>query len=219
MEIKYLGHSSFFIRTKKAKLVTDPYDPLMVGLRFPKIEADVVTVSHHHQDHDFVQGVKGQPVVIDMPGEYEVKEVRIIGYQSYHDKKRGEERGENNLYKIEAEGVSLLHCGDLGVLPDDNLLDDLGTIDLLMVPVGGFYTIDSDEAVRLMRKIEPSIVIPMHYNHPQLNQKVFNKIAPLDQFLDKVNGKDISPVDKLKIKKEELEEEMRLVVMKISSLG
>src|SRR3989344_3526841 len=157
MEIKYLGHASFLIKTKTAKLVTDPFDSDMVGLKFPKIEADVVTVSHGHKDHNQVKNVSGingaDPLIIDMPGEFEKMGVRIFGFQSFHDKTQGTERGENILYKFESEGISVLHCGDLGVVPEENFLELIGEVDILMVPTGGFYTINSDEAVQLVKRI------------------------------------------------------------------
>ena len=99
MDIKYLGHASFFIKSKEAKLVTDPFDPQMVGLKFPKIEADIVTVSHHHKDHDQAQLVSESPLVIDSPGEYEKKGLRVFGYKTYHDKKKGLERGANTVVR------------------------------------------------------------------------------------------------------------------------
>ena len=220
MEIKYLGHSSFLIKTKTAKLVTDPYDPEMVGIKFPKTEADIVTVSHHHKDHDNIQAVlkpqTGEQLIIDMPGEFECKGIRIFGYLSYHDKTKGSERGENILYKIEAEGVTLLHCGDLGYLPEDSFLDSLGDIDVLFVPTGGFYTIDESEAAELVKKIEPSIVIPMHFNHSHLNQKGFGKLSSVDKFLEKMGVEKAVPEPKLVVKKENLQDvEMKVVVLEI----
>ncbi|OGK23535.1 hypothetical protein A3A46_04385 [Candidatus Roizmanbacteria bacterium RIFCSPLOWO2_01_FULL_37_13] len=217
MDIKYLGHASFFIKSKEAKLVTDPFDPQMVGLKFPKIEADIVTVSHHHKDHDQAQLVSESPLVIDSPGEYEKKGLRVFGYKTYHDKKKGLERGENTVYKIEAEGVSILHCGDLGLVWDDAFIDTLGEVDVLLVPVGGFYTIDASEAVELVKKIEPSIVIPMHYNQPKLNQQNFGKLLPVAEFLKKIGAENSSPIPKLTVKKEELLEEMKVVVMEITN--
>ncbi|OGK12217.1 hypothetical protein A3C98_02850 [Candidatus Roizmanbacteria bacterium RIFCSPHIGHO2_02_FULL_37_15] len=217
MDIKYLGHASFFIKSKEAKLVTDPFDPKMVGLKFPKVEADIVTVSHHHSDHDQTNLINGEPLVIDMPGEYEKKGLRVFGHQSYHDKQKGAERGENIVYKIEGEGVSLLHCGDLGIVLDDAFIDTIGDVDVLLVPVGGFFTIDAVEASELVKKIEPSIVIPMHYNSSKLNQQVFAKLLPVSEFLKKIGQESAVPVSKLTIKKEELEEEMKVVVMEISS--
>ncbi len=215
MVIKYIGHASFLIRTKTAKVITDPYDPKMVGIKFPKTEADIVTTSHQHPDHNKIDVVSGDPLIVDWPGEYEKNGVRIFGYKSYHDKKQGAERGENILFKIEAENITLLHCGDMGVIPDQELLDEIGDVDILMVPVGGFYTITADEAVEVVKKIEPSIVIPMHYNDPALDQKVFAKLTTLDEFLKKFGIEKKQLVDELTIKKEDLEaEETRIVPMK-----
>ncbi|OGK09583.1 hypothetical protein A2767_03160 [Candidatus Roizmanbacteria bacterium RIFCSPHIGHO2_01_FULL_35_10] len=221
MDIKYLGHSSFFIRISPpaggAKLVTDPFDPKTVGLKFPKTEADIVTVSHQHGDHNNSKAVEGSPLIIDMPGEYERKGLRVFGFQTYHDKQKGAERGENIVYKFEGDDVSVLHCGDLGLVWDDAFVDQLGDIDVLMVPVGGFYTIDANEAVELIRKIEPSIVIPMHYGHSKLNPQIFAKLSPLEDFLKKIGAESSTPVPKLVIKKEELSEEMKVITMEISS--
>ncbi len=216
MDIKYFGHASFFVRTKRAKLVTDPFDPKFIGMKFPKTEADIVTVSHHHADHNYLQGISGNPLVIEMPGEFEKNGIRIFGYQTYHDKKKGAERGENIVYKIEDEEVSVLHCGDLGLVLDDSFIDQLGEIDVLLVPVGGFYTINSDEAVELVKKIEPSIVIPMHYGSPKLNPNLREKLSPVEEFLKKIGAENVTPVPKLTVKKEELEEEMKVVVMEIT---
>lgn len=219
MEIKYIGHSSFLIKTKTAKVVTDPFDPKMVGLKFPKTEGDIVTVSHGHDDHNQHQQVvtvEGKsPLVFDMPGEFESKGVRIFGFRSFHDDKKGEERGENTLYKIEAEGISVLHCGDLGFVPDDSFIDSIGDVDILMVPVGGFYTIDPEAASQLVKKVEPAIVIPMHYNQPGLDQKAFGQLVPVTEFTKKFGIENVVPVPKLVVKKEEMEEEMKIVVLSV----
>jgi L-ascorbate metabolism protein UlaG (beta-lactamase superfamily) len=213
MEIKYLGHASFLIKSHTAELVTDPFDPQMVGFKFPKTEADVVTISHHHGDHDAVSQVDGSPLVIDMPGEYERLGFRIFGFRCFHDKEQGKQRGENIIFKIESEGISLLHCGDLGHLLDEALIDQLGEINILMVPVGGFYTIDYKEAVALSRKIEPEIIIPMHYRTDKHDPSVFEKITPVSDFLKEIN-QEIEPQDKLVVKKEDLSEmEMQVVVL------
>lgn len=217
MDIKYLGHSSFFIKSKDARLVTDPFDS-SIGIKFPKVEADIVTVSHQHEDHNQAKLVGGTPLVIDMPGEFEKNGVRITGYSSYHDKEKGAQRGPDTLYKIEAEGISVLHCGDLGVVLDDGFVDMIGDVDVLLIPVGGFYTIDSSEAVELVKKIEPSIVIPMHYNQPRLDQKTFSKLTGVDDFLTKKGADKTAPIAKLSLKKETLvSEETKVVVMEISS--
>lgn len=216
MEIKYLGHASFFLKGKTGVVITDPYDSY-IGLKFPKIEADIVTISHHHEDHDRADLVLGSPLVIDIPGEYEKKGIRITGFSVFHDKKQGKERGKNTLFKIEIDGISLLHCGDLGHVLDDEVVEEIDGVDILLIPVGGFYTINAEEAMTIVRKIEPSIIIPMHYNHPKLNQEIFGKIAPVTDFLEKMGVSQLAPIKKLSVKKEELTEEMRVVVMEVIS--
>jgi len=211
MEIKYLGHSSFLIKTKTAKIVTDPFDPGMVGIKFPKTEANIVAISHNHKDHNQFKNVSGingvDPLTIDMPGEFEKLGVRIFGFQSFHDKTQGSERGENILYKFESEGISVLHCGDLGVIPEESFLETIGEIDILLVPVGGIYTIDSEEAFQLVKKVEPAIVIPMHYGS--------GKLAPVSDFTKKFGLDNLVPLPKLVYKKEEIEQEMKVIVLEI----
>lgn len=220
MEIKYLGHSSFLIKTKNAKVVTDPYDSDMVGIKFPKLEADIVTVSHQHGDHNKVDQIQipstGSPtLILDLPGEFEKLGVRVFGYKSFHDDKQGAERGENILFKIEAEGVSVFHCGDLGFVPEDSFLDSIGDIDVLLVPTGGFFTIDPSQAAELVKKIEPSVVIPMHYNHSRINKKVFEQLATVEEFTKKFGIEKPVALPKFVYKKEEGEEEMKVVVLEI----
>lgn len=215
MEIKYLGHASFLIKTKKGKIVTDPYDS-SIGIKFPKVEADIVTVSHQHDDHNRFNLVGGEKIIFDFPGEYERLGIRLTGYETFHDKNKGKERGLNIMFKIEAEDITLLHCGDLGEVLEDKYLEKVGDIDILMIPVGGFYTIDAEEAIEMIKKIEPAIVLPMHYNHPKLNQEIFGKLAPVETFLKKIGVDNIAPIDKLVVKKEELTEEMKIVVLNIN---
>lgn len=217
MEIKYFGHACFFLKGKNACLLTDPFDPEMVGLKFPKVEADIVTVSHQHQDHNRADLVGGNPLVIDIPGEYERRGVRITGFSVFHDQNQGKERGKNTIFKIEIDGLAVLHCGDLGHILSEEMVEELNGVDILLIPVGGFYTIDSQEAVTIIREIEPSIVIPMHYNNPKLNQQIFSKLSSLSEFLRKIGITEIQPVKKLTVKKEELGEEMKVVVMEISN--
>ena len=219
MEIKYVGHSSFLIKTKNAKIITDPFDPKTTGLKFPKTEAEIITVSHQHDDHnkhDIISTSDGSPpLVVDMPGEFESKGVRIFGFRSFHDDKKGEERGENILFKIEAEGISVLHCGDLGFVPEDSFIDLIGDVDIILVPTGGIYTIDPDGAASLIKKVDPSIVIPMHYNHKDLDQKNFGQLKPVEEFTKKFGIENVVPVPKLVVKKDELEDEMKIVVLSI----
>lgn len=216
MDIKYLGHSSFHLKGKNGSVVTDPFDSKMVGLKFPQVEADIITISHHHADHNATAAVSGTPLVLDIPGEYEKGGIRVTGYDTFHDGERGEKRGRNTMFKIEADGLSVLHCGDLGHIPADELIEEIDTVDVLLIPVGGFYTITADEAVSLVSKIEPGIVIPMHYNHPKLNQDGFAQLTPVSDFLKKIGADEaLEPVKKLTLKKQDIAEETKVIVMEI----
>lgn len=217
MDIKYLGHASFQIKGKTGSVITDPFDPKMVGLKFPSVAADIVTISHDHPDHNMKSLVTGTPLIIDIPGEYEKQKVRVTGWGVYHDSKNGAERGKNTIYKIEVDDVSILHCGDLGHTLSEELVEEIGPVDVLLIPVGGFFTIGPDEANQVIHEIEPSIVIPMHYNDPKLNQATFAKLAPLSDFLTKAGVSQIEPVKKLSLKKADMTEDMKVVVMEITN--
>ncbi len=164
MKIEHLGHSSFQI-TNRSTLVIDPYGP-EIG-RLPQgLTADVVTVSHQHFDHNYSDGVSGNPVIIDEPGQYSVKGFEIKGFKTFHDDKGGTIRGENIVFCISADDLNLCHMGDLGHILTDEQVKEIGPVDILMIPVGGFYTIDASQAVQVVRQINPKIVMPMHYKPP-----------------------------------------------------
>ncbi|PJC76239.1 lactamase [Candidatus Shapirobacteria bacterium CG_4_8_14_3_um_filter_39_11] len=213
MEVTYLGHSSFKFRGKSVTVVTDPYDPEYVGLKYPKTEADIVTVSHNHPDHNFISIVGGGPFVISQPGEYEIKGVSIFGFSSYHDDKQGAERGKNIIYLIEVDGFRICHLGDLGERLSSELIEEIGTADILCIPVGGKVTLGTNEAVELTAQIEPSIVLPMHFNLPGINQKIFGDLNPVDEFLSKMEVEDKTVLDKLSISKDKLPEETKVVIL------
>lgn len=214
MDIKYLGHASFSIKSKLGSVVMDPFDAKTVGLKFPTQEADVVTVSHEHPDHNFLSGVTGTPLIVNIPGEYEKNGIRIYGYESYHDANKGADRGKNTLFKIVAEDISVLHCGDLGHTLTEEALEEIDMVDVLMIPVGGFYTISAEEAAKIISKIEPSIVIPMHYKTPE-HGEMFKDVSPLSEFLEKMGASTVEPVKKLTIKKADLTDQMQIVVMEV----
>lgn len=213
MEVIYLGHSSFKLRGKSVTVVTDPYDPEFVGLKYPKTEADIVTVSHSHPDHNFISIVGGGPFVISQPGEYEIKGVSIFGFSSYHDDKQGAEKGKNIIYLIEIDGLRICHLGDLGGGLPAELIEEIGTVDILCVPVGGKVTLGSNEAVELTAQIEPSIVLPMHFGSPGMNQQIFGDLKPVDEFLLKMGVEDKTVLDKLTISKDKLPEETKVVIL------
>ncbi len=203
MDITYLGHSSFKIKTKTATIITDPFDSQMVGLGYPGIEGEIVTVSHKHADHSASGKVSGVKKIVEGPGEYEISSISIIGYQSFHDGKKGEERGKNTIYVIEAEGLRIAHLGDLGHPISDDLASEMGSIDILMVPVGGFYTIGPREATEVCSKIDPYFIIPMHYKVPGMNEKEFAGLEPKETFLKEV-GLTVEILPKLLVKKEDI---------------
>lgn len=203
MDITYLGHSSFRIKTKTATVVTDPFDPKMVGLKFSGVDGEIVTVSHAHNDHNNVSKVTGVKKVIDGPGEYEIAGVSIIGYRSFHDSKNGEERGKNTIYVIEADGLRIAHLGDLGHSLSDDLVSEMGSIDILMIPVGGVFTIGPKEAVEIASKIDPYFIIPMHYKVPEMSESEFPGLEPKETFLKEI-GMTVEVLPKLSIKKEDI---------------
>lgn len=204
MQIKYLGHSSFLIKSRDVKILTDPFNSKMVGLPFVKQDVDIVTISHHHEDHSDTSSLSDKFTMIDWPGEFEIKGVRIFGYRNYHDKEKGAKRGEVVIYKYEIEGVSVAHCGDLGCLPDSNFIDSMGNIDVLMVPIGGTYTLDPEEAIKFTKKIDPFVVMPMHYKVDGMNMDNFGHLATLDDFLTDIEF-EVDSVDGVyKVSKEDL---------------
>lgn len=140
----------------------DPFDK-SVGLRPPQGSADFVLVTHNHHDHNNAAALKGDPRVIDLPGEYSVKGVNIIGIPSFHDAVQGKEKGPNTIYLIESEEIKICHLGDLGHDLDEKQLEKIGGVNVLMIPIGGKYTLDHKKAVENIKKIEPNIVIPIHF--------------------------------------------------------
>lgn len=212
MDIIYLGHSSFKIKGKTATVVTDPFDPVMVGLKYPKNEADIVTISHNHDDHNKVDLVSNPKMVINMAGEYEIMGVSIIGIEVDHDAVGGEERGKNVIFVFEIDEIRIAHFGDLGHKPSDKIVEQIGDIDVLMVPVGGVYTIGPRDAVDIAKEFDSPYIIPMHYRAPGMNESVFGKLSNLDDFL-KESGYEVEKLDKLSIKKELINYETRKVIV------
>lgn len=208
MEIVSLGHSAFKIRGKQAVVVTDPYDPQGLKVKLPKhLEADIVTVSHEHKDHNAVSSVEGSPFVVHGPGEYEIKGVSIIGVTSYHDENKGEERGKNTMYRITIDGIVVAHLGDLGHVLSSAQADTLDGVDILLIPVGNKYTIDAQKAMQVVSDISPKVVIPMHdaRSNPDL--------APLSDFFKAMNKEEIAPIAKYSVNKDKLPAEMQIVVL------
>lgn len=213
MEIIYLGHACFKIKTTQTTLIVDPFDPAMVGMKLSTQEADVVLTTHDHNDHNFLAAVKGYRKAIDGPGEYEVGSISVIGYPAYHDNEKGEKRGKNTIYLIEAGDIRILHLGDIGHNLSEKTIEEIGEVNILLIPVGnGAFTIGPKQAVEIIRDLEPQITIPMHYQTPQTNKDNFPNLLPLDDFL-KESGKTAESMPKLSIKVSDLAEEQKIIVL------
>ena len=179
------------------------------GLKLPSLEADLVTVSHDHDDHNNASAVKGNPRVINCAGEYDVKGIFVEGIDSFHDEANGEKRGGNIIYRIEIDDISIAHLGDLAHTLDNTELEKLVGTDILLIPVGGHYTLDAKKAVEVISQIEPRMVIPMHYRHPEVKIE----LDDLEKFIKEL-GVVPTHEEKLKISKKDLPaEEMELVVL------
>jgi len=211
MDIKYLGHSSFKLSSKSISVITDPFDN-SIGIKFPSESATIVTVSHQHSDHNNSDAVKDVKKIVSGPGEYEIEGVSIIGLASYHDDKKGEERGTNTIYVYEMEELRLAHLGDIGHKLSEKQVEELGDIDILMLPVGGTYTIDAKTAVEVVQSIEPEIIIPMHYNSPELDQKTFGELTDVDRFTKELGVKVVEE-KKYSVKSTDMTDEDQTVVV------
>ena len=163
MKIRYLGHSSFqLIESTGTTVVTDPYADRL-GCTIPKGTADAVPLSLHHYDHDAVEKIGGSPMVIDKEGSYELDGVDINSIRSFHDPEGGRLRGENIIFKFSMDGIEVCHLGDIGEECSTELIEALLPVDVLLIPVGGTYTIDAEQAKEYVDRKMPDIVIPMHY--------------------------------------------------------
>jgi L-ascorbate metabolism protein UlaG (beta-lactamase superfamily) len=163
MKIKYLAHASFLVTSGKGvKIITDPYTP-GGGLKYKPITetADAVTISHEHGDHNNAAAIKGNPVVLRSDGE--VKGIRFKAITAAHDQEKGKQRGSNILFCFEVDEVKVCHAGDLGHVLTAEQVKALGKVDVLMIPVGGFFTIDAVQAGKVIEQLKPAVVIPMHY--------------------------------------------------------
>lgn len=216
MNIFWYGQSCFQIiasrnRGEQTSIIIDPFSE-EIGLKLPKLEADILLISHKHSDHNNAGAISGNYFLIEEPGEYDVKNVILQGISSYHDNSQGKERGENVIYTIGVEDLKICHLGDLGQKElTGEQLEKIGEVDILMIPVGGTYTISDKEASKIMSQLEPRITIPMHYALPKLKVK----LDSLDKFLKNFGIKNLEPLKKLSVKKKDLSsEEAKIIILK-----
>ncbi|MDD3487712.1 MAG: MBL fold metallo-hydrolase [Candidatus Moranbacteria bacterium] len=217
MTIQWYGHSCFKISTKPEGrgsgedivIFTDPFDK-SIGLRPPQGKADIITISHPHSDHNNPGALRGEPTVVDLPGEYSVKGISITGINSFHDKAQGAERGLNTIFILESEGIRICHLGDLGTALDKKQLEEINGVDVLMVPVGGPFSLKGKEAEAVVEAIDPKVVLPMHYKIAGIKIK---NIEDEKAFCKEIGTCPKEKQAKLVLKKKDLEDMERKVVL------
>ena len=209
MDVTFLGHSCFRLRGKAAAVVTDPYPPT-IGLKLSRMDAELVTISHEHENHSYTQVVRDGAYEIRGPGEYEVAGVSVIGVPTYHDGEKGARHGRNTVYLIEIDEVRVCHLGDLGHKLDDTEAESVASPDVLLVPVGGRSAMNGAQAAEVVRQLEPRYVVPMHYAVPGLKLQ----LDPIDRFLKEMGVTASDPQPKLSVQKSSVTEyETRVVVL------
>lgn len=214
MEITYYSHSCFKIKGKEGSVVIDPYDSKLAGYKLPKLDADMVLCSHDHYDHNFIEGVTGYKFAATTPGEYETKDIYVEGIPTFHDEVGGTKRGRNIMFQIQMEDFTVLHMGDIGHELSKETLERLVEVDVLLIPVGGVYTIDAVTASKVISSIEPGIVVPMHYRKKDTKGDL-EKLDLLDKFLDEMGVDKVNEVEKLKINsRQDIPEETEVIVIK-----
>ena len=210
MEITWLGRACFRIRAKEATVVTDPPDK-STGHSLGRPTADIVTVSHSDPAHSYVDGVAGSPRVLDGPGEFEVSGASIIGVTTYRGKEKTPESGRNVAYVIELEDMRIAHLGGIGHVPTSDQLEEMGNVDILLVPVGGGDSLDAPPAAETVSLIEPKLVIPMNYKTDADKEK----LDPLDRFLKEMGAQKAESHAKVTVTRSSLPEETQVLVVDV----
>lgn len=210
MEITWLGHSCFRLRSRDVSLVIDPPDKA-TGYSLPRLNADIVLVSHDHPGHNNIAAVAGATKVLTGPGEYEIKGVPIVGVHTAHDGERGKRRGGNVAWLAQLDEVTVCHLGDLGAPLTSEQAELLGGVDVLLVPVGGHNTLGAAQAAEVVTLLEPKVVVPMHFQTE--TRKGEAKLDPVDAFLREQGAHDLQPQPKLTLTRNNLPEETTVVLL------
>ena len=194
MDVTWHGQSCFRLRGRNATVVTDPFPPAF-GIKLPRLEADIVTVSHPHPNHSFVDAVTTKDAfIVEGPGEYEVKGITVFGIRAFHDTLNGADEGTNTIFVLEVDDVRICHLGDLGHALDDEVVEAIGTpVDILLVPVGGGKSLNAAKAAEVVRGLEPRWVVPMHYRIPGAK----TELEGVETFLKEMGVTEAVPQGKL----------------------
>lgn len=210
MEINWHGLSCFRLTDRgMATVVTDPYDHNVAGFEPLKLRGEIVTVSHDAPGHNFISTVKGRNQVITGPGEFEIGGVFITGVQTNHRTKSSPKELRNTLYVFDYDGITIAHLGDIQNVPNQTEVENLGGVNVALVPVGGGGSLNAAKAAEIVSLLEPGIVIPMHYQLPESNLE----LSPLSRFLKEMGVGEIEPVPSLKVTRTSVPEESRVVVL------
>jgi L-ascorbate metabolism protein UlaG (beta-lactamase superfamily) len=210
MDIYWYGQSCIKIKGKTAAAVFDPFDPDYTGLKLPKdLACDFALITHDHKDHNNKAVIPQDAVIISGPGEYEIKGVAVTGVHVDHDESGGAERGKNTIYNLSIDGLNIIHLGDLGHKLTEEQVEEIGKADILFIPVGGVYTIDSKQATEVVAQLEPRLVIPIHYRLPGLKFP----LEDVENFLKEMGVEKTEPQSKLTITKDKLPEEPEIFVI------
>ena len=214
MKIKSYGHAAFLITSDQGvKIITDPYESGAYGgqLAYGKIkdQVDVVTTSHDHADHNDAKSLPGSPQIVKGSGSKTVKKISFKGIATYHDPSKGSERGTNTIFAFTVDGIRVCHLGDLGHMLSGEELAEIGPVDILFIPVGGYFTIDSKEATRVAEQIRPKVLIPMHFK----TEKVGFPITPVEDFLKGKSNPKRPGTSEVSFDKSTLPQQMEIVVL------
>jgi L-ascorbate metabolism protein UlaG (beta-lactamase superfamily) len=214
MKIKWYGHAAFLITSDQGtKIIIDPYEPGAFGgqLSYGKIkdQVDIVLTTHDHADHNYTKDLPGTPQIVKGSGPKMAKGISMKGISTYHDPSQGSERGANTIFTLKIDNIQLCHLGDLGHLLSDKELAEIGPVDILLIPVGGFFTIDPKEATRVAEQIKPKIVIPMHFK----TAKCGFPIAPVEDFLKGKTNTKRPKASEATFDKATLPQQMEIVVL------
>jgi len=215
MKVKWLGHACFLLVSEEGlRIITDPYI-VDQNLSYSPIReiADIVVVSHDHDDHNNVSAVQGKPEVLKGSGLRTAKGVQFGGVATYHDTTQGKQRGTNTVFCFSLDGIKLCHLGDLGHLLSQAQVDEVGTVDILFIPVGGLYTIDAAGASQVCDQLKPKVVIPMHFRTPQCTYP----IAGVDNFLRGKKNVKRADSNEIEFRPEDLPTATEIVILKPSS--
>ena len=209
MKIKWFGQSCFrFDSDNGISIITDPFDETL-GYDLPHEKANIVTVSHQHYDHNYVDAIYGDPKIIKKTGRYNIDGIIINGIQSYHDECCGSKRGTNIIYTFDIDEIRICHLGDLGHILTKEQIENIGKVDILLIPVGGTYTLDASTAAKVVSQLNPNGIIPMHYK----TSKISLPIDPVDNFTSIMQKGTKVKRNYIEVRKDGLGRDQQLVIL------